>query len=179
MVADFPSAAFRRGPFTVDLDGTSYVFPAMNAAQWLDLLVRRDWPLAVVQQMPEESYDHFTGQPEVNARYLERLACAALATAGGRTWWETFRLAHIVTSNPNVLGSVLMRGTDPERLTLAAFLSCVRVMIMQGLEEIQRTQLDMELTMPPPEALEAEGPQEMSMEDLVAQMRGIPGVSVG
>lgn len=178
-MADFGSAAFRRGPFTVELDGASYVFPALNAAQWLELLARRDWPLAIVQRMPDESYERFIEHPQVDAQYLERLACAVLSSAGGRTWWETFRLAHIVLSNPSVLGSVLMRGTDPERLTLAAFLSCVRVLVMQNLEEIQRTQLDMELTMPPPEVLEREPVQEMSMEDLVAQMRGIPGVSIG
>lgn len=181
-MADFAPAAFRSTPITLDVDGHPYTFPAMSAARWLELLSAPAWTLDVFRLTDDAAYEEFLARVDAGAagpRDMTKVANAALAEAAGRSWWEALRLAHVATGAPTVLGSILLRGVDPERLTLAAFLAVVWVVVMQGRDDMARTQLEMELTTPPPEALEEEGVPEMDMATLVASMRAAPGVSVG
>lgn len=176
-MADFAPAAFRRGPFTVEADGLTYTFPALSAAEWLDTLAYTSWPAAVLHRVPDAQYEAFLAIPDLDKSHLLRMAHAVLEGAGGRPWWQVERVAHAVLGAPNLLGGVLLRGVDPERMTLAAFVSAVWVLLTQSGDDMQRAQMEMELTAPPPEALEEQGPQEMSMDDMVAMMRGVPGMS--
>lgn len=181
-MADFSAAAFRRGPIELDIDGHHYTLPAMSAAQWLDLLSGPVWALEVFRRVDDTAYGEFLARVDAGdagVREMTRVANEALAAAAGRSWWEALRLAHIATGAPTVLGSILLRGVDPEHLTLAAFLSVTWVVVMQGRDDMARTQLEMELGTPPPEALEEAGEPEMDMATLVASMRAAPGVSVG
>lgn len=107
---------------------------------------------------------------------LVQLGHAALAEAAGRPWWEAERLIGTLSSDA-VLGTLLMRGCDPSRMTLAALLSAVWTLLMEGRkDDAARAMLEAELTMPPPEAA-GEAPED-DMSSMVAAMRAMPGVSM-
>jgi hypothetical protein len=180
-VADFRSAAFRSRPFSVDLDGTEYWFPSVTAATWLSCLAESNWPRAVLGLAEAESFDTFADQAATGARRpadMPRLARAALAEAAGRPWWEAERLSATALEQPGVLGTVLAKGVDPSRMTLAAFLAVIWSAITQGAEKSERMRIEAELSVPPPEALE-EADDAFDMTATVQQMRNIPGVRVG
>lgn len=179
-MADFSTAAFRREPFTVDVDGHEYTFPALSAAAWLDVLAQPGWSMLVFWLCDDGAHQAFVDRVErgdAGKAELTRIIHAAMSAAGGRPWWEVERLAGICLAQPTVLGTVLMRGVDPARCTLAAFLAVVWTLIMQNGSDTERTQREMEITAPPPEALEEEQPEPVGMEELVARMRAAPGVS--
>lgn len=166
----------------MDVDGHPYTFPPLPAAVWLDVLSRPAWPYHVLTLADEASHEAFTDRAERGEAgwpELIRVAHAALSAAAGRPWWEAQRLAWTCLTGPNVTGAVLMRGVDPQGVTLAAFLAVVWVLLTQNGDDMKRAQMEMDLTMPPPEAVEEMQAQEVSMEDLVARMRQAPGVSIG
>lgn len=179
-MAEFSTAAFRQGPFTVEVGGHLYVFPALSAAQWLDTLAQPGWDTEVFRLCDDEAHEAFVERAdngEADRPELLRIVHLAVAEAGGRNWWEVTRLAGICLGQPSFLGSILLRGIDPSRCTLAAFLAVAWSLITQNGTEMEHAQREMELTTPPPEALEEEQPEPVSMEDLVARMRAAPGVS--
>lgn len=180
-MADHPSALFRTEPFTVTVDGRDYVFPHIAADRWMDMLSRPDWVSRVFHLLDDDSYSRFVDLAEsgdVGVEELKRLVFAVLSEAAGRPWWEALRLAGSVNHSMPLAGAVLMRGLDPSRITLAAFLAVVWSVIMQNKSGTERAQAEMELSMPHEDATEDDIP-EPDMGDLVARMRAAPGISVG
>ena len=161
------------------MDGISYTIPHLCAGGWLSVISRPDWTARVLQLADPDSYESFLqraeageyGQAEIN-----RLARSVLSEASGRTWWEAERLIAQLRHDP-LLGAVLSTGADPSRLTLAAFLSVIYAVLVRGADHRARTQIEAELTIPPPEAA-GEGPEE-DMSAMVSRMRAMPGVSTG
>lgn len=179
-MADLGPAAFRRDPFPVQVGDDTYTFPALSAARWLDILSSDRWMVTVLRQLEIEEYERFLDRPELTPQDVRKFACAALAGAGGRPWYQVLRLAATVLDSADALGAVLLRGIDPERMTLAAFTSCVWVLMTQSGDQMQRMQTEMQLTMPPPEILPEEiEEQEMTMEEMVAAARSVPGMRIG
>lgn len=179
-MAEFSTAVFRRGPFTVTVDELAYTFPALTADRWLDVLAHPAWHAEVFRLCDDDAREAFTDRVErgeAGTTELMRIVHAAVAEAGGRTWWEVTRLAGILLGQPTVIGTLLMRGVRPDTCTLAACLAAVWSLVTQNGTEMERAQREMELTAPPPEALAEEEPEPMSMDELVARMRAAPGVS--
>lgn len=180
-MSDFSEAAFRPGEeFWVELDGDLYFFPVLSTAEdWLALLGNPDWASNVLRRCSSSTFtamlDRVAEGDSPSATPL-RLARAALADAAGRPWWEAQRLAaHALT--PEILGAVLMRGVQPRALTLAAFLAVTETVIRNGLDDAKRMQFEMELTSPPPEALD-EAPEE-DPAAVIARLRGMTGARIG
>ena len=179
-MAEFSAAAFRQGPFTVEVGGYSYVFPALSAAQWLDAMAQPGWDTEVFRLCDDEAHQAFVDRADsgdADRAELLRVVHLAIAEAGGRNWWEVVRLSGICLAQPAFLGSILLRGIDPSRCTLAAFLAVAWSLITQNGSETERAMREMELTTPPPEALDEEEPEPVDMNELVARMRAAPGVS--
>lgn len=177
---EFAGAAFHTGPLSVRLDDVTYTVDPLTAAGWLRVLPWEGWPLLLFNE-------HFSSRSR--DRVLDRLTAgtwtradvvglgrAALAEAAGRPWWEAERLA-AWSLQKHVLGAVLAKGTDPERLTLAAFLAVTEHLVMSGLDEMRRAQAEAELMMPPPEEIRNQPEEDLST--TVARMRGLPGVRLG
>lgn len=178
-MSDFATAAFRSGPFTVTVRGERYTIPATTAARWIALLGMDQWPVELLYRLTPESRGRFLDHAEegdADGPYLTELAREMLATAAGCPWWEAERLASFALS-PEPLGALLLKGVDPGRLTLAAFLAAMRSLVTQGLPDTDRMRLEAELTMVPPEA--AAGQPEEDLSSVVDRLRGMPGVSIG
>lgn len=179
-MADHPHALFRTEPFTVTVDCQEYVFPHLPADQWMAMLAHPDWITHVFHRLDEDGYTAFLDRAETGdagVDELKRIGFAVLTEAAGRPWWEAVRLAGSCNVNLSLAGTVLSRGIDPSRMSIAAFLAVVWSVIMQGRDATQRAQVEMELSVPPEDATD-EVP-EPDINDLVARMRAAPGVSIG
>lgn len=179
-MADNPYALFRTEPFTVTVDGREYVFPHLPADRWMAMLAHRDWITPVFHLIDEEAYTAFLDRAEAGGASvddLKRIGFAVLTEAAGRPWWEAVRLAGSCNANLGLAGTVLARGIDPSRMSIAAFLAVVWSAIMQGRDATQRAQVEMELSLPPEDAM-GDMP-EPDVNELVARMRAAPGVSIG
>lgn len=179
-MADFAAVSFRRAPFEVEHGSRVWQVPYLDAGQWMDLLSYPDWTVRLFWLLDPGAQEDFQAQAQAGDAAPEELTgamCAALESASGRRWWEALRIAQMCRSTPNLVGALFLRGLDPERMTLAALLATAWMLATQNASDIQRTQLEMELTMPPPGVgLETDEP---TMEDLVARMRNVPGMSIG
>lgn len=181
-MAELAAAAFRTGPFTITVDGSGYTFPSLTALRWLEILPDRRWALHLVQAMDSDSYERFLTGAEggrIQPDGLVRIARAALAEAAGRPWWEAERLVMAALGNDRILGRVMMSGPDLERITLAVFCAVTWSVITHGAGPEDMLKLESQLTVPPPEALAEEIPQEQDLASLAQRLRQLPGVSVG
>lgn len=169
-------AVFRTSGFTVRVEGQSYFFPYHCATEWVECAANQS---SFIGLADERSYDLFVQRAEngtVDQDTLAQLGRTALSEAAGRPWWEAQRLIGTLSSD-SVLGTLLMHGCDPSRMTLAALLSAVWTLLMQGqADDTARITLEAELTMPPPEAAGDETADD-DMASMVAAMRSMPGVS--
>jgi len=181
-VAEFAAAAFRTGPVTVTVDGHDYRFPTRSARWWGTALGEpRTWPVTVLHSAEPDSCEAFLTEVEegrANEGTLIRLARAVMSEAAGRPWWEAERLCNGVLQSPGLTGEVLLRGVDPDKLTLAAFLAVVWARATQGVQQADRMRMEAELMAPPPEAL-AEMDDDMDLGAMAQMFRGMQGARVG
>lgn len=173
-------AVFRSGPFTVDAGGRPYVFDHRSAAHWAEVLSSDNWATGALSMMGATSHERLLEEIEagdVDRDGIRHLAHAALSAASGRPWWEAERLVSSLRHD-SVLGSLLLKGCDPVRMSLAALCSAVWVLLMEGQDKTGRVQLEAEISVPPPEAAGEDGIED-DMSVMVARMRAMPGVSAG
>lgn len=181
-MAEFAAASFREDPYAVEMDGHTYVFPVLSAAKWLALLTDANgWPARVLHHADADSYEAFLDQVEAGVlgpADVTRLARLVFAEQAGRSWWEAERLARSVLGTPALTAAVLVRGLDPSRLTLAAFLAVVWSRATEGASQADRMAMEAQLMAPPPEAM-AEMGDEMDLGAVATMFRGMQGVRVG
>lgn len=173
-------AVFRSGPFTVDAGGRPYVFDHRSAAQWAETLSGDGWVTGVLSMLGSASHERLLNEIETGGTGRDgivSLARSALTAAAGRPWWEAERLVASLR-NDSVLGSLMLRGCDPARMSLAALCSAVWTLLMEGQDKTGRIQLEAEISMPPPDAAEGDAPED-DMSAMVSRMRAMPGVSAG
>ncbi|HEX5705619.1 MAG TPA: hypothetical protein VFX97_20625 [Pyrinomonadaceae bacterium] len=183
-MADFGSAVFRHSPFPVPAGGHTFDFPSLTGRQWLTLLSSENWVSATVGELDEETHERFVDlveSGELEPAHVRAFAHAALAGAAGRPWWEAQRLSGACfNDNGRLLGTALLSGADPERMTLAAFLACVWATLTKGADATQIVKLEAELLIPPAEATPEERADiDDDMGPMVERLRGMPGVSIG
>lgn len=181
-MADLGHAAYGRSGVWAEAAGHRYLFPYAPAGTWLDRMTDpHHFAVRVIHLMDPDFHELFLDRIEENTharRDILQLARAAIAAASGRKWWEAERLAHLACAD-TVIGSVMATGADPERMSLAAYLSLVWVTVAKNLDENKRMAVEMELTLPPPEAVEQNDVPEMDLSSTVAMLRNLPGVRTG
>lgn len=176
---DLLRSAFSRGPVRVTVDGITYVLQYESAAQWMLHFTEPHWMLSVLRGVDADSYEQLMDRMETGRAGpldADRVACTVLAEAGGRAWWESYRLATALRE-PTLLGAVLGRA-DPDRLSLAGFLAVVYATVIEGASTTDRMKIEAEIAIPPAGAvLTDDDPDDMAA--MVRQMRNLPGVRTG
>lgn len=183
-MADLSSAAFRTGLFSVTYKGLELEVRTESAREWLESFGRGTWVRDVRLMVTEESYD-LVLDAAANGHLTDDdvlpLARTIMAVAAGRPWWEAERLvASLWPSGGRLLGTLVLAGVDPARLTLAAYCSAVWAQLTKGADTEQMMKLESQLQIPPPGVT----PDEMEAFDDgwgmdVNQLRSMPGMSVG
>lgn len=184
-MTDFRTAAFRTIPFSVHVSPRDYPFPVLTAQQWLEMLGSHNWITAVIGVLGEGHHEQFldaVAESVLCEAEVLAFARSALAQSAGRPWWEAERLINsCLDDGGRLLGTVLVSGADPSRMTLAVFLACVWATLTKGADATALVKLEAELLVPPPEATEAEraGLDDDGMSSMVDRLRGMPGVHIG
>lgn len=181
---DFPSAAFRSQPFVVLVGVHSYAFPVLTARDWLEFFGSGNWVTHSVSALPNEAHTLFIDRVEsgeLSPTDVRLFAHSALAQSAGRPWWEAERLVGACFSDGGrLLGTVLLGGVDPSRMTLAAFLACVWAALTKGADATALAKMEGELLVPPPEATpEERGGADDDVFAVVERLRNMPGVRTG
>jgi hypothetical protein len=87
------------------------------------------------------------------------LAMEILAQVSGRPWWTTLRVVGAAKTNWDIVGGELaLRGVDASKLSLAAWLDVVTMIMINHMETSKASMWLMQLEAPPPgtEAAEPE-----------------------
>lgn len=154
----------------------------MTAASWLELLGHPSYPLSLSKVVSSGTWDDALGLISSDLltvddfRYLLR---KGLGEAAGRPWWETERLLGAAMEEPRVLGSLLLSGLDPSRITLAAFTAAVWAFLTKGLDDTGLMKLESQVLVPPPDADPADIHDDQDFAAVARRLRNAPGVRVG
>jgi hypothetical protein len=144
-----PAAVVRCWAVDVDLGPHTVTIPALPARPWLTALITEGWAGIVPGLLPADSpVDDLITDGTITSAECTAAARAALAAAAGCPWWTAQRLAHGCVAGE--LGAELvLRGVDPDRLPLAAYLAAGYRAASRHLDDPKRARLDSQLEAPP------------------------------
>lgn len=168
-----PVWSLKPWPVELELDGEIWEFPAVPAVDWLAILMDKELDLdrVLLDLCPRgmELLFRDTIEPEV----LYRAILDLIETASARRWWIAMRLIGVVKANWHVLGpEMVTTGIDPTVLSLAAWLDCMMVALINAMERKEVGLFVSRLEMPPPSEVAAEMERvdefEMSVEQFLS-----------
>lgn len=169
------AAALRPAAVVVELGDWEYEIPGLPAADWLEALLG-GWTGVVPGMLhPEDEIsvlrDYRLGH--ISKDELVTAGRVAVEAAAGRRWWVAERLISTATNDefwPTIHGTLVLRGVDLERLSLAAVLNAIYVVMVEHMKEDKRHQFDAQLDAPPPRAVAAEWDDDAAGDDFAAAL---------
>lgn len=146
-----PAATLAQWAIDVDIAGETYTIPALPASEWLLAVLAGSW-LDILPGLLSgedgERIDELIVDGALTFDDLVGPARDALAAAAGTKWWTAARLGQAAVDSW-VAHELQLRGLDPARMPLAAFLAGAYRAATRASDEAKRMQLDMELDRPP------------------------------
>jgi hypothetical protein len=138
----------------VEVCGEDFTIPAMCAADWLQVLMVEN--LQPEQVFPgllgEDDQDWFEDQLHQGQLDLEELYVLAfdvIATVTGRPWWVALRLIGIARDSWDALGGEMAQKSDASRLSLAAWLDVLFLLVVRNIDDAKRNMFLMKLELAP------------------------------
>lgn len=144
------------------LEEHSFEIPAAPASEWLQYLLSSESDLnqLITGMMPKLEDFYFENYLPVEDMYKRALEIIEIASA--RSWWIALRLISAAAANWNILGpKMLMSGVDASRVSLAAWLDVLLLVIIENSEPKNVMMFTLKLEAPPPNIFGAEQPEEM------------------
>lgn len=135
----------------VELAGGTYTIPALPAVHWLQAILEGSHFDLIPGLLSDEDGGDIDDQlvaGVVTYGEIRDAARAAIAAAAGMKWWTAERLAYAALSTW-VGGELLLRGVDPERVSLGAYLAAAYRAVTRIVDEQKRIRIDMDLERPP------------------------------
>lgn len=157
-----PVLSLRPWPVVITMNGDTYEIPALPAADWLQVLMQESPDLEgiLMELCPNGAkllFDDSVGQEELWDVLLD-----VVENVSGRHWWIALRLINVCRASWNVLGAEMFyRGVDPTRLSLAAWLDAMLLIIIRAMEPKDVAMFTLKLEAVP--AGEESDPEEMEM----------------
>jgi hypothetical protein len=129
--------------------GMEYEIPVLPAADWLEVLMRPDWTGddIFIELMPDGV--NFLLH-KLDPLQTEELALRILEEASARHWWIAVRLTQALAGTWDVMGpEATFNHVDAEKLSLAAWLDAMLVLLMRRLSDENAPMFVAQLEMPP------------------------------
>jgi hypothetical protein len=166
------AATLRCWSIDVDLAGATYTIPPRPAADWLLAIVDGTWADIVPGLLDDaDNLDNLLAEGTIPSAELRTAAQDALAAAAGAKWWSAAQLAYQSTASW-ISAELLLRGVDPNRVSLAAYLAAALHAATQRMDKNQRARFELDLDRPPsgvaPEEWYDEGEAERNFMTLMA-----------
>lgn len=158
------------------MGGEEFTIPPLPAADWLAALMSEAFSLDDLFPglLDDEDHDRAVAVLLSDMHELEqfhRLTLDIVELASGRSWWVALRLIGAAVGSWDVIGAeLILKQVDPERLSLAAWLDAVLLVMLRSMEEKDITMFTLKLEAPPPEAQEEAEEMTMSREAFASMM---------
>lgn len=171
-----PILSLRPWPVVITVGGEEFTIPALPAADWLAALMSEAFSLDDLFPglLDDEDHDRAVAVLLSDMHELEqfhRLTLDIVELASGRSWWVALRLIGAAVGSWDVIGAeLILKQVDPERLSLAAWLDAVLLVMLRSMEEKDITMFTLKLEAPPPEAQEEAEEMTMSREAFASMM---------
>lgn len=166
-----PARSLRPTPVVFTVGGLDYELPPLPAADWLNTLMQPWTPDDLLLDLvPNGVQVALRIEPED----VEPLVLALIEEASGRDWWVALRLVGAVQGGWSVLGpEMILQGVDPERLSLAAWLDAMTLLILRAMNKDDHAMFLSQVELPPVEVREQVAEEmEMSRDQFMSLMRG-------
>lgn len=142
-------------PVEVEVCGEMVAIPALSAAEWLAVLAAK--PIDLEDVFPglavdaTELVDDLLYAERLSLDELSMITLDVISTVTGRPWWIAMRLITSAMANWGLIGAKLvLAGVDASRVSLAAWLDAVFMIIIEGTHEDKLTMFFSQLEFPPP-----------------------------
>ncbi|MFF1957957.1 hypothetical protein ACFVWX_13325 [Streptomyces sp. NPDC058220] len=171
-------AAISRSPATIDVAGHPVTVPYRPAGEWIAAIGDSRPSLALMRVANEASRTWLIGQLAAGALPLETAVQGsydALTAAGGRSWWETYRLMTL-SGELSTLGHLVLAGVDPSARSLGEWCAAVYTLLTRNAKPEDVFKFDAQLAAPPP-GFEDEWDDDQDFEAMAAAARNMPGMS--
>lgn len=171
-----PILSLRPWPVVITVGGEEFTIPPLPAADWLAALMSEAFSLDDLFPglLDDEDHDRAVAVLLSDMHELEqfhRLTLDIVELASGRSWWVALRLIGAAVGSWDVIGAeLILKQVDPERLSLAAWLDAVLLVMLRSMEEKDITMFTLKLEAPPPEAQEEAEEMTMSREAFASMM---------
>lgn len=168
-----PVWSLRPWPVLIFLAGQQWEIPAQPAADWLAVLMTEkldpgDVFPGMLAPEDEDALDDLIVNGTVGAEELWQTFTEVIGIVTARSWWIGLRLIEIARSAWNIVGAeLILQGIDPERLSLAAWLDALMIIVLRNMEPKETTMFTMRLEAPPA-GEESEEDEGMSREAFLA-----------
>lgn len=171
-----PILSLRPWPVVITVGGEEFTIPPLPAADWLAALMSEAFSLDDLFPglLDDEDHDRAVAVLLSDMHELEqfhRLTLDIVELASGRSWWVALRLIGAAVGSWDVIGAeLILKQVDPERLSLAAWLDAVLLVMLRSMDEKDITMFTLKLEAPPPEAQEEAEEMTMSREAFASMM---------
>jgi len=154
-----PVASFKPWPIDVKVGADVVTIPAMDASEWLSLLMEMDVEAYVDDIFPglladdeAQIIERALWDEKLSLEELREVALQVIASVSGRPWWVALRLIFTVKANwDSIGGEFSFRGIDPSRLSLAGWLDAAQLILIRGIgDNAKVNSFFMKLEKPPP-----------------------------
>lgn len=145
------AAILRCWRIDVDVGNAVYTIPALPAVHWLQAILEGSHFDVVPGLLRDEDGADIDDQliaGTLDHEEIRAAARAAITAASGMKWWTAQRLAYASLSTW-VGGELLLRGVDPERVSLGGYLAAAYRAVTRTADEKQRLRIDSDLERPP------------------------------
>ncbi|MYZ38436.1 MULTISPECIES: hypothetical protein [unclassified Streptomyces] len=171
-------AAISRSAVTVQVAGHPVTVPYRAAGHWLTAVADSRPSLALMRLADEDGRAWLIGRLAAGDLALETAVQGsydALSQAGGRAWWESYRLLSL-GAQPAVLGHLLLAGVDPWARSLGEWCAAVHTLMTRNSKEEDVFKFDSQLAAPPA-GFEDEWDDSEDFDAMVAAARNMPGMA--
>ena len=145
-----PASSLRPSPIVITVGGREIEIPALPAVEWLEVLMADNFQFddLFIELLPD-GVDVMLGD-WVPVEDMEDLGLAILEQASARHWWIALRLIGTLMDHWDVMGAeATFHNVDPSRLSLAAWLDSMLVLLMQRIQAEQQAMFVSRLEAPP------------------------------
>lgn len=147
--------------------GHEYEIPALPAADWLEVFLDPGWMAEDIMLTLVPGGQQLLN--EMESPDLDDLALDILEQASARHWWIAERLINTLGAHWDTMGAeAVLHQVDPERLSLAAWLDAMLLLLIRRIEPDQVAMFTARLELPPPDEELDQDEMTMSPEQFMA-----------
>jgi hypothetical protein len=120
-------------PVTIQFGSMEVEIPAMNAADWLALLMGKTLTLGEMLDVIPGVDDLLLDQ-DITIEEINELLTDMITTVSGRQWWITLRLLGVARRHWDTIGPEMITTVDARQVSLAAWMTVLQSALLKSMD---------------------------------------------